>query len=143
MINFNRPVGIRSSRLLDSIMTPVFILFFSAIGMGINFSQFMSGWLIAITYCVGRSLGKVIGCSLGSILSKSESKITKYLGIALLNQAGVAVELAFLAAQELAKYNIGSFIITLMATTTAFFQLVSPLDQFAIKKAGEARETLG
>jgi len=141
LINFNRPVGIHSSRLIDNIMTPIFILFFAAIGMGINFSQFMSGWLIAITYCIGRSLGKVIGCSLGSILSKSEPKITKYLGMALLNQAGVAIGLAFLAAQELSKYNLGGMIITLMATTTAFFQLVSPLGtQYAIKKAGEAVE---
>jgi len=139
VINFTMRIGVHSSRLIDNIMTPVFILFFSAIGMEIGLAQLAYGWAIAVVYCLGRSVGKMMGCSLGGILSQSEAKITKYLGIALLNQAGVAVGLAFLAAQELAQYGLGSVIITLMATTTAFFQIVSPLGtQYAVRKAGEA-----
>lgn len=140
VINLNMHIGKTSNKLIDNIMTPLFILFFAVIGMEIDFSQFASIWPIVIVYCAGRSIGKIAGCSLGGILSKSEEKITKYLGIALLNQAGVAVGLAFLAAQELSKYGLGGMIITLMATTTALFQLLSPLGtQYAIKKAGEAR----
>jgi Kef-type K+ transport system membrane component KefB len=138
VINFNVHIGNRSNELIDNIMTPIFILFFAVIGMAVDFSQFASIWAIVIMYCIGRSAGKLIGCSMGSILSKSEPKITKYLGIALLNQAGVAIGLAFLVAQELAEYGLGGIIITLMATTTALFQLFSPLGtQYAIKKAGE------
>jgi Kef-type K+ transport system membrane component KefB len=139
VINFNVHIGNRSSELIDNIMTPVFMLFFAVIGMAIDFSQFASIWAIVIMYCIGRSAGKVLGCTTGGILSKSEPKITKYLGIALLNQAGVAIGLAFLAAQELSEYGLGGIIITLMATTTALFQLFSPLCiQYAIRKAGEA-----
>ena len=139
VINFNVHIGNRSSELMDNIMTPVFMLFFAVIGMAIDFSQFASIWAIVIMYCIGRSAGKVLGCTTGGILSKSEPKITKYLGIALLNQAGVAIGLAFLAAQELSEYGLGGIIITLMATTTALFQLFSPLCiQYAIRKAGEA-----
>ncbi|MHC1623695.1 MAG: cation:proton antiporter [Candidatus Methanospirareceae archaeon] len=138
VINFNVHIGNRSNELIDNIMTPVFILFFAVIGMEIDFSQFASIWAIVIIYCIGRSVGKILGCSIGGILSKSEPKVTKYLGIALLNQAGVAVGLAFLAAQELSGYGLGGVIITLMATTTALFQLFSPLGtQYAVKKAGE------
>ncbi|MHC1611434.1 MAG: cation:proton antiporter [Candidatus Methanospirareceae archaeon] len=139
VINFNVHVANRSNELIDNIMTPVFILFFAVIGMEIDFSQFASIWAIVIMYCIGRSAGKVLGCTMGGVLSKSEPKITRYLGFALLNQAGVAVGLAFLAAQELSEYGLGGVIITLMATTTAFFQLFSPLGtQYAVKKAGEA-----
>jgi Kef-type K+ transport system membrane component KefB len=138
VINFNVHIGNRSNELIDNIMTPVFILFFAVIGMEIDFSQFASIWAIVIVYCIGRSVGKILGCGMGGILSKSEPKITKYLGIALLDQAGVAVGLAFLAAQELSRYGLGGVIITLMATTTALFMLFSPLCiQYAIKKAGE------
>jgi len=143
VINFNVHIGNRSNELLDNIMTPVFMLFFAVIGMAIDFSQFASIWAIVIMYCIGRSAGKVLGCTTGSVLSKSEPKITKYLGIALLNQAGVAIGLAFLAAQELSEYGLGGIIITLMATTTAVFQLFSPLcTQYAIKKAGEANTNI-
>jgi Kef-type K+ transport system membrane component KefB len=138
VINSNVHIGNRSNELIDNIMTPVFILFFAVIGMEIDFSQFASIWAIVIMYCIGRSVGKIIGCGIGGILSKSEPKITKYLGMALLDQAGVAVGLAFLAAQELSGYGLGGVIITLMATTTALFMLFSPLCiQYAIKKAGE------
>ncbi len=140
VINFSEHTGNRSRETIDRIMTPLFILFFAVIGMEIDFSRLSSLWALVIVYCIGRSVGKIIGCGLGGILSRSESKITKYLGIALLNQAGVAVGLAFLAAQELSKYGLGSTIITLMATTTALFQIFSPLGtQYAVKKSGEGK----
>ena len=139
VINLNVQIGNRSNELLDNIMTPVFVLFFAAIGMQMDFSVFQTMWPLVIMYCVGRSIGKITGCSLGGILSKSEPKIKKYLGLAMLDQAGVAIGLAFLAAQALSEYEIGGTIITLMATTTVVHGLLSPpLIQYAVKKAGEA-----
>ena len=56
----------------------------------------------------------------------------------MLDQAGVAIGLAFLVSQELSGYEIGNSIIIIMALTTALFQLIAPLGiQFAIKHAGE------
>ena len=137
--NLNPYIGDYSKKLIDGIMTPVFILFFAAVGMQVNFANLSSIWLVVIVYCAGRTVGKLIGCRLGATLAKSEQKIRKYLGIALLNQAGVAVGLAFLAAQELSGYALGGKIITLMATTTALFQILAPLGtQYAVKKTGEA-----
>ncbi len=139
MINFNVSISNQSNRLIDSIMSPVFILFFAAIGTQIDFARFREMLGLVLIYCAGRSLGKILGCGLGGALSHSEGKIVKYLGIALLNQAGVAVGLAFLAAQELSAYQMGGLITTLMATTTAVFQILSPLGtQFALKKSGES-----
>jgi Kef-type K+ transport system membrane component KefB len=139
VINLNVQIGTRSSELLDNIMTPIFVLFFAAIGMQMDFSLFHLMWPLVIMYCVGRSIGKITGCSLGGILSKSEPKIKKYLGLAMLPQAGVAMGLAFLAAQALSDYELGGTIITLTTVTTVVFGLLSPpLVQYAVKKAGEA-----
>jgi Kef-type K+ transport system membrane component KefB len=139
VINLNVQIGNRSNELIDNIMTPVFVLFFAAIGMEMDFSLFTRMWPLVIIYCVGRSIGKIAGCSLGGVLSKSEPKIKKYLGLAMLDQAGVAMGLAFLAAQALSGYELGGIIITLMATTTVVHGLISPpLIQYAAKKAGEA-----
>jgi Kef-type K+ transport system membrane component KefB len=139
LINLNVQVGKRSGELMDNIMTPVFILFFAAIGMEMDFSLFQSIWPLIIVYCVGRGIGKIAGCSLGGVLARSEPKIKKYLGFAMLDQAGVAMGLAFLAAQALSGYELGGMIVTLMATTTAVHGLIAPpLIQYAIRKAGEA-----
>jgi len=139
VINLNVQIGTRSNELIDNIMTPVFVLFFAAIGMAMDFSFFHLMWPLIIMYSVGRSIGKIAGCSLGGVLSKSEPKIKKYLGLAMLDQAGVAIGLAFLAAQALSGYELGGTIITLMATTTVVHGLIAPpLIQYAVKKAGEA-----
>lgn len=139
MVNFNNSISNRSNKLIDNIMSPIFILFFATIGTRIDFSKLGGMIGLVLIYCIGRSAGKVLGCGLGGILSHSESKITKYLGIALLDQAGVAVGLAFLAAQELSAYPMGALIPTLMATTTAVFQILAPLGiQYALKKSGES-----
>ncbi len=139
VINLNVQIGNRSNELIDNIMTPVFVLFFAAIGMEMDFSLFHIMWPLIIMYCVGRSIGKIAGCSLGAAISRSEPKIKKYLGLAMLDQAGVAMGLAFLAAEALSEYELGGTIITLMATTTVIHGLFSlPLIQYAVKKAGEA-----
>ena len=140
IINLNAQIGNRSNELIDNILTPVFVLFFAAIGMQMDFSLFHLMWPLIIMYVAGRSIGKIAGCSLGGVLSKSEPKIKKYLGLAMLDQAGVAMGLAFLAAQALSGYELGATIITLMATTTVVHGLIAPpLIQYAVKKAGEAR----
>ncbi len=139
VVNMNEELGISSYRAIDAIMTPVYILFFGAIGMEINFTLLAATWAVAIVYCAGRTVGKVIGCSLGSWMAKAEEKLKKYLGIALLNQAGVAVGLAAHAAQELGGTYLGAIVITQIAVTTAIFQIASPLGtQYAVKKAEEA-----
>jgi Kef-type K+ transport system membrane component KefB len=139
VINLNTHVGNRSHELIDNIMTPVFILFFAAIGMAMDFSLFRLMWPLIIIYTVGRSIGKITGCSLGAAISRSEQKIKKYLGLAMLDQAGVAMGLAFLAAQALSEYELGGTIIALMAATTVVHGLLSPpLIQYAVRKAGEA-----
>ena len=139
VINLNVQIGNRSNELIDNVMTPIFVLFFAAIGMAMDFSLFHLMWPLVIVYIVGRSIGKIAGCTLGGVLSRSEPKIKKYLGLAMLDQAGVAMGLAFLAAQALSEYELGGTIITLMATTTVIHGLLSPpLIQYAIKKAGEA-----
>ncbi len=140
VINIERDVGVSTYKTIDSFMTPVYILFFGVIGMEINFGLLAALWAVAVVYCLGRTVGKIIGCSVGSLLARAEEKLQKYLGVALLNQAGVAVGLAAHAAQEISSSHLGSIIITLIAVTTAIFQIASPLGtQYAVKKAGEAQ----
>ncbi len=137
--NLSHENAVSSYKSIDYVMTLVYILFFGAIGAQIDFRLLATTWSVAIIYCLGRTVGKVAGCSLGSFMARAEKKLQKYLGIALLNQAGVAVGLAAHAAQEISGTYLGSIIITQIAVTTAIFQLISPLGtQYAVVKAGEA-----
>ncbi|MBE0430277.1 MAG: cation:proton antiporter [Dehalococcoidia bacterium] len=139
VINLNAQIGNRANQLVDSIMTPVFVLFFAAIGMAMDFSLFHLVWPVVLVYCAGRTIGMVVGCRVGASLSGAEPKARRYLGFALLNQAGVVMGLAFLAAQALSGHELGGRIITIMATTTGVYGFFAPLAlQYAVRRAGEA-----
>ena len=69
--------------------------------------------------------------------------IQKYLGFAILSQAGVAIGLALLVKSDLAQYGtiatqLGTIAITMIAATTVVFEIIGPIGtRFAVKKAGE------
>lgn len=137
--NINVHIGNESNKAIDNVMTPIFVLFFAVIGMSMDFSLFYLVWPVVIVYCLGRAIGMIAGCRAGAIMSRADPAVRRYLGLALLNQAGVVMGLAFLAAQALSGYELGGTIITTMATTTVVYGLLAPLAlQYAIKKAGEA-----
>ena len=138
-INLNKEKGSQSSRIVDHIMTPLFILFFGSVGMKIKISGFAKLGLLSIIYCIGRSIGKWLGGYAGGTIAGVEDKIKKYLGPGLFSQAGVAVGLAYLASQELPGFvELANTLLTTIAITTAIFQFFGPLGvQYSIKKANE------
>jgi Kef-type K+ transport system membrane component KefB len=100
--------------------------------------------LLGIVYIAGRIIGKLSGSYLGAVLTGAEEKVRKYLGLAILSQAGVAVGLAILAGrtfgemgpqgQQLAKLAVNT-----IAATTIIFEIIGPITtKIAITKSGEA-----
>ena len=139
LINLNPEKGNLSNSLVDNVMTPFFVLFFGSVGMTIKLAHLHRVGLISVFYCIGRSIGKYTGAYWGGRLAKAEEKIKKYLGSALLDQAGVAVGLAYLAAHELTGFeHLSNILVVSIALSTAIFQFLAPLGvQFSVKKSGE------
>ncbi|MCD6408520.1 cation:proton antiporter [bacterium] len=142
LINLNKEKGIQTSKILDNVMTPFFILFFGSVGMKIRITGLTKVGLISLLYCIGRTVGKWLGGYCGGSIAKVEEKIKKYLGPGLFNQAGVAVGLAYLTFHEFPGFqSFCETILVSIAITTAIFQFFGPLGvQFAIKKAGEVTQ---
>jgi len=140
-INLSPKRGNLAAQIIDNIMSPFYILFFASIGMAIKLSGMKSLWIISILYCIGRSLGKYAGSYLGGVIAKAEEKIKKYLGTALLNQAGVAVGLAYLVSHELPGFpKLSNAILITIALTTAIFQFLAPVGvQYSADKSREGK----
>ncbi|HDD64795.1 MAG TPA: hypothetical protein ENF61_01635 [Firmicutes bacterium] len=138
-INLYKEKASLSANLIDNIMTPFFVLFFGSVGMTIKLINLKQLGAISLLYCIGRTLGKCMGAYWGGVIAQTEEKIKKYLGPALMNQAGVAVGLAYLAFHELPGYeNLTNIVLTSIAITTAIFQFVAPIGvQYSIRKAQE------
>ncbi len=97
LINLS-PKNKRIFRVVEPITPPIFALFFILAGTELQISVFSQGMVIifGLVYIIARFLGKFAGIFAGSILTKADSSIRKYLGFCLFPQAGVAIGLVLL-----------------------------------------------
>ncbi len=127
---------------VDEFTPPLFLSFFVISGASIDFSVInsFSIVLVALIYIVVRSLGKYSGAYIGSLVSKAEPNVRKYLGITLLPQAGVAIGMANIAKAAFGANgsHSGDIIYTIVLTATFVYELVGPmLTKIALEKANE------
>jgi len=98
-LNLSKDTSIFSQ--LDQFSPAILSLFFVLSGMKLRLDMLGSIGLIGIVYFVVRIIGKYGGASLGSLVSNSTPENKKYLGLALIPQAGVAIGLAALGSRVL------------------------------------------
>ncbi len=84
----------------DKWTAPLNVVFFVVSGAELELSVFTSGTivLIGLVYIIFRSLGKYYGAYGSCKISGCSDNVTKYLGITLLPQAGVALGMSLTAA---------------------------------------------
>jgi hypothetical protein len=93
--------------------------------------------LIGIIYVLFRVVGKIFGSWFGSRITKAEPVVSKYLGYALIPQAGVAIGLSLVATQVL-NPEMGSQIRAIILAATLIYELFGPvITIIALQKAGE------
>ena len=127
------------ANLIDRFTPPIYMIFFVLSGAELNVRTIVSIGVIGIIYIVIRVLGKCVGASFGSKISKSGEKTTKYLGWCLVPQAGVALGLSSLAA--VAFGTIGIKIRTIILCATLIYELVGPfVVKLTLTKAGEIKK---
>ncbi len=128
---------------LRPIMPLIFILFFFLAGAHLDISALPALGLVGLFYIVFRSMGKIVGAGLGARIGKAPVNTVKYLGMGILSQAGVAIGLSIVVAQQFSHLGvhgakIGSDVITTVAATCIIFEIIGPLmAKYALTKAGE------
>src|SRR5699024_10642648 len=75
---------------------PILSLFFVLSGINLDVGTLYTLGIVGVAYFIIRIIGKYIGAYLGSAIVDKEEPIKKYLGFALIPQAGVSIGLAFL-----------------------------------------------
>ena len=127
---------------LDRWTGPLFALFFVISGAELELSIFtqFSVVLVGIAYIVLRCLGKYYGSYFSAKATKCEPTITKYLGITLFPQAGVALGMMAVVAASTEFH--GSYEVEIIRNLTLFsvmiYELVGPMmTKTALTKAGE------
>ncbi len=120
----------------DSWTNPLFCLFFVLSGAELNLSVFTDITIVGIgvAYIISRSIGKYLGTFVSAKITKCDKSTTKYLGITLLPQAGVALGMS-VTAQELGE--VGEMIRNIILFSVLIYELFGPvLTKIALTKAG-------
>ncbi|MCD6358734.1 MAG: cation:proton antiporter [Dehalococcoidia bacterium] len=145
LVNLSPTKGDISRGLLESIMLPIYIVFFALAGMHLQPDLLLTIGAIAVIYIACRAAGLIGGASICIKAFRGPSVLQKYLGVGILCQAGVAVAFASLAHSVLKGYPGGDALglkgITLIMATTVVFEIIGPIGvRFGITRAGEVKK---
>ncbi len=122
---------------VEEIEDVLYVLFFVLAGLHFDLSVLKTAGILALLIVAARYTGKYAGARAGAMISHAPEAVKKYLGLALLPQAGVAVGLALLA--EDAYPAFGSIMLAgVLASVIANELVTPPLTKYALFKAGEA-----
>jgi len=137
----------RTFDVMDRFTSPIYMMFFVLSGASLDLSIFFNErglFVLAIAgvYIVFRVAGKWLGAFTGASISKCEPEVKKYLGFALIPQAGVAIGLATTASNLFssnpATAESGALVLAIVLTSTLVYELVGPMaSKFALEKAGQ------
>ena len=142
----------RTLDVMDRFTSPIYMMFFVISGASLDLTIFFNsdGLLvlaIALIYIVFRVVGKWGGAYIGASITRCEPQVKKYLGFALVPQAGVAIGLSttayrlFSANPSEECQKAGALILAIILTSTLVYELIGPMvAKFAFKKAHEIPE---
>jgi Kef-type K+ transport system membrane component KefB len=124
------------AQLADFVTPPVFLLFFAVSGAELDITIVPTIGLVGTLYIIFRVFGKLAGASLGAKIMKAPKTVRRYLGPALIPQAGVAIGLATVAKDIVPQY--ASTIRAVVLCGTLIYEIVGPVIAKAmLVKAGE------
>ena len=139
----------RTLDVMDRFTSPIYMMFFVISGASLDLSIFFNpdGLLVVIiaaVYVVFRVIGKWSGAFAGASITRCEPQVKKYLGFALIPQAGVAIGLSTTAYKLFSEnpneqcQRAGALILAIILTSTLIYELIGPMvAKFALTKAHE------
>jgi Kef-type K+ transport system membrane component KefB len=122
---------------IEHIEWPFMVLFFVLAGASLEFEHIYQIGIIGVAYLFLRTIGRVLGGWLGGTAASSTDLHRRWIGLALVPQAGVALGMALVAGNHFPELR--DDLLTVVVGTTVIFEVVGPiLTQLALRKVGES-----
>jgi Kef-type K+ transport system membrane component KefB len=115
----------RPFHAIEGIEWPFMVLFFVLAGASLEVDALLLAGSVTILYMLARFAGIYIGTRLGSRYARAHHAIAKWLGLALLPQAGVAIGMALLAVQRFPE--TASVVLTVVVASTVILETIGPV----------------
>lgn len=110
---------------VSSATPPVLLLFFMLSGLRLNIPMLATAGMIGVVYFLVRVMGKYAGAWAGAKVIGAPEATQKYLGLALIPQAGVSIGLAALG-QRILPEEMGLMLSTIILSSGVLYEMVGP-----------------
>ncbi len=110
---------------VDQFTPPVMSMFFIISGMSLDVTAIRTAGVVGVAYFFFRIIGKYLGAYAGCAITGMPVSMKRYIGLALIPQAGVAIGLAFLG-QRLLPPEIGNLMLTIILSSSVLYELIGP-----------------
>ena len=119
---------------VNSVDWPLYVMFYVLAGANLDIGLLGSLGLIGSVYIISRIIGRIVGAYAGAVIAGTEQSIRRYMGLALMAQAGVAIGLAMMAKASLP--HTGGAILNTIIATTVVYEIFGPIAaRYALLKA--------
>jgi Kef-type K+ transport system membrane component KefB len=116
----------------------IYLLFFTMSGTHFDPNLFRDFLPLVLVYFFARMLGKMIGARVGTRMVGAPTRVSRWIGLGLLPQAGVAIGLALTLSQESAFEEIGLMVLNVIIGATLLNEMLGPITaKIALQKAQE------
>lgn len=127
----------RPFHAIENIDWPFMVVFFVLAGASLELGRLAGiGW-VASVYVAARAIGRVVGGWLGGVMGDADPPMRRWIGLAMMPQAGVALGMALVAASRMPQLK--QTLLPVVISATVLFELIGPvLTRYALRRVGEA-----
>jgi Kef-type K+ transport system membrane component KefB len=126
----------RPFHAIENIEWPFMIVFFILAGASLRLGALSQIGIIGTAYVILRFAGRLAGAWAGGKISRADPLTTRWMGMALMPQAGVAMGMALVATQRFPEFS--DIILPIVISSTVLFELIGPLmTRRALVRVGE------
>ena len=130
----------RPFHAIEGIEWPFMILFFVFAGASLELGSLRNMGFFGLAYILLRIFGRFFSAWCCGLFSVVKQPLSRWMGMALLPQAGIAMGMGLLAVEHFPQLK--NYILTVVIGTTIFFELVGPVfTRIALTRVGEIRKT--
>jgi Kef-type K+ transport system membrane component KefB len=109
---------------IENVERPFLIVFFVLAGASLQLEALWTAGLITLAFIGYRTVGKIVGAAAGAKVAGADAATTRWMGIALLPQAGVAVGMALVASNAFPQYL--DLLLPVVIGSTVIFEIIGP-----------------
>jgi len=129
----------RAFHEIERIEWPFMILFFFLAGASLQIDRWREFSAVGAAFIVLRIFSRIVGGWMGGTLSDAPTVHRRWIGFALLPQAGVAIGMALVAGDHFPELR--QTLLTTTIGTTIAFEIFGPIaTRIALDKAGESHD---